>query len=71
MRRTFGLKHSLIFSQKYLFSSQIAKDYYKILGVSKSASLTDIKEAYRTMAMKYHPDVNITGNFLKTINLFK
>jgi curved DNA-binding protein len=32
------------------------KDYYKILGVNKTASLDDIKKAYRKLAMKYHPD---------------
>ena len=34
------------------------KDYYKILGVSKTASEDDIKRSYRKLAMKYHPDHN-------------
>lgn len=32
------------------------KDYYKILGISKSASGEDVKKAYRKLAHKYHPD---------------
>jgi molecular chaperone DnaJ len=39
-------------------ATETKKDYYELLGISKDASETDIKKAFRKLARKYHPDVN-------------
>jgi len=47
----------------------LLKDYYKILEIKQSATIDEIKKAYRTLSKRYHPDMNKNGvEQFKSIN---
>lgn len=51
------IQQVLMKAEKALKMSQ-RKDWYKILGISKMASIAEIKRAYKKLALQWHPDKN-------------
>lgn len=58
IKQSFGKYSFFNFSEKL----KVRKDYYQILGIPRDATELQIKTAYRNLAKKYHPDVNIGSN---------
>ncbi|XP_068644163.1 dnaJ protein P58IPK homolog B-like [Aristolochia californica] len=53
-----SIRESLLKAEKALKMSK-RKDWYKILGISKTASSAEIKRAYKKLALQWHPDKNV------------
>ncbi|XP_019433292.1 PREDICTED: dnaJ protein P58IPK homolog [Lupinus angustifolius] len=53
-----NIRETLMRAEKALKMSK-RKDYYKILGISKTASAAEIKRAYKKLALQWHPDKNV------------
>ncbi|KAL3531925.1 hypothetical protein ACH5RR_005446 [Cinchona calisaya] len=53
-----NIREVLMRAEKSLKLSQ-RKDWYKILGISKTASMSEIKKAYKKLALQWHPDKNV------------
>ena len=53
---------------KFIFSTGVRKDYYKILNVSNKASSDEIKNQFYQLAKTHHPDKNGNTETFKAIN---
>ena len=72
-----GLVHVILVVTTSVLSAPdvSSSDYYAVLGVTKTASLKDIKSAYRKLALEWHPDKNTapeaSENFRKVAEAYE
>lgn len=66
-----NLLHDLSNQAQAALKRSKQKDYYKILGIQRSASVKIIKKAYREMALKWHPDKHVEGEKVKAEKQFQ
>uniref|UniRef100_A0A453GXH0 J domain-containing protein n=1 Tax=Aegilops tauschii subsp. strangulata TaxID=200361 RepID=A0A453GXH0_AEGTS len=64
-----AIREALMKAERQLKLSK-RKDWYKILGISKTASAADIKRAYKRLALQWHPDKNVE-NREEAENMFR
>ncbi|BAS76481.1 Os01g0977200 [Oryza sativa Japonica Group] len=69
LTQDMGIREALMRAEKQLKLSK-RKDWYKILGISKTASAADIKRAYKKLALQWHPDKNV-DNREEAENMFR
>ncbi len=75
LRKKFLLKLFLIFT--FIVISLTKEDYYKILGIKRTASEREIKKAFKKLSLKYHPDKNkdktewAKNMFIKVANAYE
>lgn len=53
-----NIREALMRAERSLKMSQ-RKDWYKILGIARTASIAEIKRAYKKLALQWHPDKNV------------
>ncbi len=58
----FAFYKEFCLRNKFEQMSQKKRDYYVVLELDKSATLEQIKKAYKKLAMKWHPDKNLNDN---------
>jgi molecular chaperone DnaJ len=68
MSFSFFLFLSLL--EPYIYRKMSNIDYYQVLNISSDASELEIRQAYRKLALKYHPDKNSSLEAVEKVSLY-